>query len=406
MAKRILLAFFALAGATLVAAPLKIIAPADGSVQPTLTKAQKAYATMSQDERRKNFCDKNFRQKVLGYPSEVVNGKRRSTFWPKTTRLEWTGGPEGCDYSVKVVEASTGKLAYENTCKTNVVYIDNLKIATSYKWTVKAGNETQSSAFKTEDIPPRIVRITGVGNVRDIGGYIGLGGKRVKQGLICRSAQLNYAPTHTYYTKEELFSLGRQAEWEKAQKRKKDKRIVKSSVCGAPCMSDESRAEVLKYLGFKTDIDIRNNRETLCMTNSPLGETVNWVHSPYAGYDRIHKKNWYESFNRIFKLMLDEKNYPFVFHCRAGQDRTGALSYVLLAILGVNEEKLSLDWEMTGLWNRGHQFNHERLFDKIPEGFLKNCKGNTVLERAVDYVKKCGFTDADIEKFRSIMLEP
>ena len=403
--KKILLALCVFAGVASFAAPLKIVSPAAGSVQPTLTEGQKKYATMPQDERRKNFCQKDFRQKVMGFPAEKIEGHKRAASWPKMTRLEWTGGDEGCEYAVKVVEASTGKLAYENTVKDNFVYIDNLKLATEYKWTVTAGKETAESTFKTEDIPPRIVRINGVGNVRDIGGYIGLGGKRVKQGLIYRSAELNYSPTHTYYTKEELIALGRQADWEKFQKKKKKRYIIKTTTCGKSRMSEASCAEALKYLGIKTDIDIRNNWETAAMTNSPFGSTVNWVHAQYAGYDRIHKDSWYKSFNKIFSLMLDEKNYPFVFHCRAGQDRTGALAYILLAILGVNEEMLSLDWEMTGLYNRGWQFNHERLYDKIAQGFLKNCKGNTVMERAIDYVKKCGFTDADIEKFRELMLE-
>lgn len=386
------------------AAPLKTISPADGTVVPTLTDSQKAFVTMPLQERREKFRDKNYRKDVLALPAEKVDGKERKSWWPKTTRLEWNG-PEGAEYTVKVIEATTGKLAYEATLKDRFAYVDNLKIATDYKWSVTAGGETVSSTFKTEDIAPRIIRFPGVPNVRDIGGYIGLDGKRVKQGMIYRSAAMNDHPKQTFYTKQELFNLGRQAEWEAAQTNK-NKRIVKETKRGKTRSSQSTRDEMLKYLGFKTDIDLRNNWETSCMTNSPLGSGVNWVHASFAAYGGIHNKGVQKKFKQIFKLMLEEENYPFIVHCYAGQDRTGTLTYVLLALLGVNDEDLSLDWSATGFWNRGSHFNHKGFYDNIPKSFIKHGKGATTLERAENYVKKVGFTDEDIAKFRRLMLEP
>lgn len=386
------------------ATSLKTISPADGITVPTLTDSQKAFVTMPLNERREKFRDKDYRKSVLALPAEKVDGKERKSWWPKTTRLEWDG-PDGAECTVKVCEAATGKLAYEATLKDKFTYIDNLKIATGYRWTVTAGGETVSSTFKTEDVVPRIIRFPGVPNVRDLGGYVGLNGKRVKQGMIYRSAAMNDHPKQTFYTKKELFDLGRQAEWEAAQTNK-NKRIVKDTKRGKTRSSQSTRDEMLKYLGFKTDIDLRNNWETSCMTNSPLGSGVNWVHASFAAYGGIHNKGVQKKFKQIFKLMLEEENYPFIVHCYAGQDRTGTLTYVLLALLGVNDDDLSLDWEATGFWNRGNHFNHKGFYDNIPKSFIKHGKGATALERAENFVKKAGFTDEDIAKFRKLMLEP
>ena len=386
------------------ASDLKIVSPADGTVVPTLTESQKAYVTMPLKERRAKFRDENYRKKILALPAEKVNGKERKSWWPKTTRLEWDG-KDGAEYTVKVIESSTGKLAFEKSLKEKFTFVDNLKIATDYKWTVSSGNETITSTFKTEDVVPRILRFPGVPNVRDLGGYIGLNGKRVKQGLIYRSAAMNDHPKQTFYTKKELFDLGRQAEWEAAQTNK-NKRIVKTTTLGKTRFGQSTRDEMLKYLGFKTDIDLRNNLETSCMTNSPLGASVNWVHASFAAYGGIHNKGVQKKFKKIFKLMLEEENYPFILHCFAGQDRTGTLTYVLLALLGVNDDNLSLDWSATGFWNRGHHFNHKGFYDNIPKSFVKHGKGTTALERAENFVRKVGFTDEDIAKFRKIMLEP
>lgn len=403
MKKLIFLVTFGLSSIVAFSNSLKIVSPSDGAIVPTLTESQKAFVTMPLKERREKFRQKEYRSNVLAKPAEVVNGKERKTWWPKTTRLEWDG-PDGAEYVVKVVEVLSGKIAFEKTLKEKFIYVDNLKIATDYKWAVTTGNETISSTFKTEDIVPRILRFPGVPNVRDLGGYMGLNGKRVKQGLIYRSAAMNDHPKQTFYTKKELFDLGRQAEWEAAQTNKK-KRIVKTTTLGKTRFSQSTRDEMLKYLGFKTDIDLRNNWETSCMTNSPLGSSVNWVHASFAAYGGIHNKGIQNKFKQIFKLMLDEENYPFILHCYAGQDRTGTLTYVLLALLGVSDDNLSLDWSATGFWNRGSHFNHKGFYDNIPKSFVRHGKGSTALERAENYVRKIGFTNEDIAKFRSLMLE-
>lgn len=403
MMKLIFLVTFGLSSIVAFSSSLKIVAPSDGAIVPTLTESQKAFVTMPLKERREKFRQKEYRSNILAKPAEVINGKERKTWWPKTTRLEWDG-LDGAEYVVKVVEASTGKLAFEKTLKEKFTYVDNLKIATDYKWTVSSGNDSITSTFKTEDIVPRILRFPGVPNVRDLGGYMGLNGKRVKQGLIYRSAAMNDHPKQTFYTKKELFDLGRQAEWEAAQTNK-NKKIVKTTTVGKIRFGQSTRDEMLKYLGFKTDIDLRNNWETSCMTNSPLGSSVNWVHASFGAYGGIHNKGVQKNFKKIFKLMLEEENYPFILHCYAGQDRTGTLTYVLLALLGVSDDNLSLDWSATGFWNRGSNFNHKGFYDNIPKSFSKHGKGTTAMERAENFVRKIGFTNEDIAKFRSLMLE-
>ena len=175
MKKLFFVALTAAASLCISAATLKTISPIDGTVVPTLTDPQKAFVTMPLKERREKFRDKDYRKNTLALPAEKVDGKERKSWWPKTTRLEWDG-PQGAEYTVKVCEAATGKLAYEATLKDKFTYIDNLKIATDYKWVVTAGEQTVSSTFKTEDVVPRIIRFPGVPNVRDLGGYIGLNG--------------------------------------------------------------------------------------------------------------------------------------------------------------------------------------------------------------------------------------
>lgn len=186
------------------AAPAKLLEPAGGATVPLLTDAQKAYLAMSKEERREPYTNSSFRSKLAKSP---VKGVR--AYWPKTVRLAWAAA-EGAEYAVCVKDAKTGQVVYEATVKGGETEVDNLKIATEYVWTVSANGERAEGRFATEGQAPRFLRMPDVPNTRDLGGWVGLGGKRVRQGLVFRTAGLNKNAEKGYYTAEELQKEGKE----------------------------------------------------------------------------------------------------------------------------------------------------------------------------------------------------
>ena len=160
----------------------------------------------------------------------------------------------------------------------------------------------------------------------------------------------------------------------------------------------------LHTMGIRSDIDLRSDGECWGMTGSPLGKKVAWFHYSSASYGSMQKDWGREAFTKVFRVFLDKRNYPIDFHCIAGQDRTGAVAFILNGLLGVDEEELYRDWEATGFWNPSASFNHARLFDNLYDGFAK-WPGETINERIEAYVLDLGFTKKDIGHFRDIMLE-
>ncbi|MBR1921706.1 MAG: family 43 glycosylhydrolase [Kiritimatiellae bacterium] len=458
--KRISVSCLSAVLACVACAQIEILAPAPGETVPLLTDAQKRYVAMSRAERRAKFADPRYRVYEMGLPAESVPGmeKLRETFWPKTVRLAWKSVAD-VRYRVTVTDARTGAVVFDETKKGGEAYVDNLEVAGSYNWKVEAGGDFGEGTFRTEDTAPRLVRFPGVANARDIGGYVGLGNRRIRQGLAIRTAGLNDNAGDVYYTVDELKAAGRLDEikeaaaaaqkrldqllaWQKdpktidredaeykdwclrhpndpvtkflssrvhtakgVVKKGGEPKVVKERAPGRNRVAGEKGEYIRTRFGVKSDVDLRSDRECFGMTGSPLGESVRWFHYSSGAYGGMQHQYGKDAFKKVFAVFLDERNYPIVFHCIGGQDRTGAVAFILEALLGVDEDVLYLDWELTGFRNRNASFCHEYLFDKLVDGFKKNYPAPTLAESVERYVLDLGFTRDDIEKFRSIMLE-
>ena len=232
----------------------------------------------------------------------------------------------------------------------------------------------------------RKVEWAGMGNVRDLGGLPGLGGRRVRKGRIYRSDGLNNNAAYRIPgTKKAL----PKSEWKGP---------------GAPRIKPEAAKYVVETLGVKTDLDLRTDAETFGMTGSPLGEKVRWVHISSSEYNGLVKGKGRDAFIADFKVFLDEANYPIVFHCIAGADRTGSLACVLNGLLGVDADLLHRDWQYTWMGRKKPQQAPEQLWERLMTG-LSTFEGATLNAKIENFVLSCGFTADDIAKFRKLMLE-
>ena len=265
----------------------------------------------------------------------------------------------------------------------------NLEVGRDYRWRVTTQGRSKTgktlaispvATFRTEDVPPRWIKVGGgVENFRDLGGWRAGDGRRVKQGQVFRGQQLNIAshfgtwPGRTYLGMEDVKYL-------------------------------------TGTLGIRTDLDLRDNNETAGLTESPLGPRVQFVHRSSQFYAGIFKDEGKRTMAENFRVFCDRRNYPIYIHCAGGADRTGSLAYVLLGVLGVDRHDIETDWESTFYpnipdgndaskdpWRRESHFN---------DGFAKYGKeGDNWNRRIALYLLDCGVTKEEIAAFRAIMLE-
>lgn len=353
------------AALTAVAKGPRLLTPPPGAVVPLLDQVKKDYLALPRAERRRAFVDKTCRNRL-----------RESGCHPLPVDFRWD-----------VMDPAELRLYAGDRCvfitngAVGCVRCENLEIARTYRWSVKVGGQISVSTFKTEDVAPRLLKVDGVVNMRDLGGRIGLEGRRVRQGRVFRSGELNRAAIRDRHD--------RTAPWTPARL----------------SLPQGSVRYLCETLGVRTDLDLRDNLECTGMTGSPLGSAVRWVHLESERYGTMQSPRGKAIFGKTFAVFLDEGNYPIDLHCIAGQDRTGSVAFILNGLLGVSEEELYRDWESTAFWNSNVGFCHDARLDKLVVG-LSGYPGATLNQKIESYVKSVGFSDKDIRKFREIMLEP
>ena len=366
MKKALAIALAMVCGAALA---VELMLPGDGATVPLLSEGQKAFFDSSDAERMSKAGDAVYRADLLAlgwYPQPVVfvwtginSRKERLHF-----RI-WREDDDVCVCDTNFVYLTTGRFEW-----------DNFMVGCRYRWSVDvAGKGSATGSFFTEDRPPRLIRLPGVPNVRDLGGWRTADGRRVKQGLLYRSANL----------------------------------CENASECPGELprmrLDDSGVNFMTNALGICTELDLRSPKECAGLVGSPLGPSVRRVEVSSGCYSQMDEPWAKEACRKGLELVCDEKNLPLLFHCSSGQDRTGTLAFLINGLLGVSPEDLVRDWEASAFWKDEHDwFNRNNTYAALLD-VMDKYPGDTLNARIEAYVKSTGFSDADIARLREQLLE-
>jgi protein-tyrosine phosphatase len=246
----------------------------------------------------------------------------------------------------------------------------------------------------------RNLGLSGAVNFRDLGGYPAAGGRRVRWGRVFRSDAL---------------------------------------------LLDDTDLEDLAHLGLRTVYDLRSGEERENFPNR-LPDGLNVVEIPLINrsegeeapviddtddgeaflaqlYLHVLDRSA-ETFASILSGIADEDNLPVVFHCAAGKDRTGMVAALLLAVLGVSEEDIVADYELTSRYRRAERLaeamermrEQRNIAPEVVAGIMKTPRWalESALEQlsnrhgSVDgYLTGPGGVSPDVPgKLRDLLLEP
>lgn len=124
----------------------------------------------------------------------------------------------------------------------------------------------------------------------------------------------------------------------------------------------------------------------------------------WAYYTLTFKTSMREAFRFIFDSV--QKNRPLYFHCSAGADRTATIACMIEALLGVPQNLIDMDYELTSFsgtaaLRKRNSVQWEQLITRINALTV----GSTFHEKMINYIASLGFTAEEINSFRAAMID-
>ena len=233
--------------------------------------------------------------------------------------------------------------------------------------------KSDTMSFKTTSTGPRVLSVDGIYNVRDLGGYEGYIGQ-TSQGLIIRSGQLAPDVSGAY------------------------------DACN---ITEEGKKYLSEELKVKTEIDLRSPSESKTQISESLIPNCNLVYCPYDGYGSIFTNNTVkQSTKEIFSILANPNNYPIIFHCTGGADRTGTVAYLINGYLGLSQQDLIHDYEFTTFslfGTRSTQVGTYSSYWTALTNGINNYEGETLREKIKSYLLSIGVSEDELDRLDKIM---
>ena len=218
-----------------------------------------------------------------------------------------------------------------------------------YYWTVSYELDgvtytSDASSFRVACEEAYNYTVEGVTNVRDIGYWTTEDGGMVRPGMFFRTGELN----ECYET--------------------------------TPCITYPGVRVMRELFGIKTEIDLRADKEAV-ITESPLGADVAYYHIniPYFNPETA------SGVAPVLELLANPDNYPLICHCKVGTDRTGFVSIVVEALLGMSYDDIVREYLFSNYGNIGDFRDDTSIAASALPAIAAYEKGGTLAEKAYQF---------------------
>lgn len=194
-----------------------------------------------------------------------------------------------------------------------------------------------ASAIEINDTPQRRLPLRGAVNLRDMGGYVGAEGRRLRWGRLYRGDQLAELDDTDV---EQLQAIGLRslcdlrAESERAQK--------PNRISGAPITVHN-----IGFMPHGGDALLAGARD------GSLG--VADIETRVIDIYQRFVTEQTAVFGCLLRLLADAP-LPLLYHCTSGRDRTGWASAVILLVLGASRDTVALDYALSNDYRRDLTF--------------------------------------------------
>lgn len=204
-------------------------------------------------------------------------------------------------------------------------------------------------------LKPNVLPLNSVYNPRDLGGYVGFAGRKVKMHRLLRTGKIsNLSENDAKYLKEYGLS----------------KIIDLRSPFECKFAPDHPLSGVERYNLSLSDEDNTQGGQGDFEKN-----LAKYRVDQYAGfkmmckryYDHVTKEHAQNVIHQILEILANTKDGAVLYHCSEGKDRTGIVTVVILYILGVDLETIRQDYLYSNYLLNDYRSCRDQKFKKNGE---------------------------------------
>ena len=310
----------------------------------------------------------------------------------------------------------------------------------TYKVTAANGKVMAEGNFFTTGHVHQVFFKTSCRNARDLGGWETTDGKRIKYRKVYRGGRMNdpWEILLSKVGKKEVLDEGIGAELEL---RGSDDYMTEPAVSGLdhchPCIEEggkvmlgvtpPSAKNCMKWLVFDAASPWTAEQKAPFLKDDGKPDKTkiddwlknNKLDQEYDAFQAAYKAKTKECF--LFMLNSVKAGKGVYFHCSLGRDRTGTMQILTMGILGVREGDIGKEYELTYFAPVGYSvsssdratnpepiFKNDRthwVYSDVVPYFWGLSKDGTFYDGVRNYLLLTGVTQAQIDEFRSLMLE-
>ena len=188
------------------------------------------------------------------------------------------------------------------------------------------------------------INLSSVGNARELGGYLTNDGRKVKHGVLLRTAALYGISSDdvTRLIKEYNLSV-----------------IADLRMSLEAASKPDPVIEGVKYVNLRVideDSAAQERDKKLAFEGNAVKRLMMIVDSGIVSYDIyvgfLSKESGKKAYREFFsELLALPSGCSLLFHCTQGKDRTGCAAMLILSALGVSEDTILEDFMLTNIFN-------------------------------------------------------
>ena len=272
--------------------------------------------------------------------------------------------------SVSLNSDYSNATTYDFAAGTTLCEVHNLVPQNTYYYKVEANEAIITKGqFNTEG-RLRMIKATSGSNIRDLGGWQTIDGLRTNYGLVYRGGEMN--AEHTLNAQD---------------------------------------IQVLRALNIGGEVDLREDKDfdnwggATLHEASALGNDIDYTYENLSIWGSDALQQVPEKFADAFNLTLNtlKAGKSVYFHCIWGADRTGCYAMLLEGLLGLTEDQLCKDYELTSYSHAGTR-TKDGLDSKF--NYIKSLPGETLQEQFYNYWHvQVGISKEDLLYFIEIMTD-